>query len=214
MTEREDTTVTTTAVSPLIRAGSGTVVDGWEAPRGTRAAGDVTVVDLSSWTKVHVRSDDAAPAKALGTPFGRISRSDDRIVVGSGPGEWLVLAAPGRGRETVDALVRDAGSSFTTVIDQTHGRALMRVHGPRTLDLLRRLTAMDLDDRFLPDGAAFRTSLARVVTDIVRDDLDGEPSYLLHCERSSGQYLAECLLAAGQDYGAALFDVGQPAWPG
>jgi hypothetical protein len=35
------------------------------------------------------------------------------------------------------------------------------------------------------------------VTDIVRDDQGAVPSYLLHCERSSGQYLAEVLLDAG-----------------
>jgi len=29
--------------------------------------------------------------------------------------------------------------------------------------------------------------VAKVVTDVVRDDFDGTRSYLLHCERSSGQ---------------------------
>jgi hypothetical protein len=72
---------------------------------------------------------------------------------------------------------------------------------------------MDLDDRFVPQGAALRTSLARVVTDLVRDDVDGRPSYLLHCERSSGRYLLDSLLAAGADFGAQL-DGSDPSWRG
>jgi sarcosine oxidase gamma subunit len=88
----------------------------------------------------------------------------------------------------------------------------MRVSGPQTMTLLRRVTAVDLDDRLVPDGSALRTSLARVVTDLVRDDLEGAPSYLLHCERSSGRYLQQSLLAAGADLGAVA-GASAPAWP-
>jgi glycine cleavage system aminomethyltransferase T len=36
---------------------------------------------------------------------------------------------------------------------------------------------------------------------VVRDDRDGEISYLLHCERSSGQYLFDALIDAGDEFG-------------
>jgi len=39
------------------------------------------------------------------------------------------------------------------------------------------------------------------VTDVIRDDQDGVPGYLLHCERSSGRYLAEALVDAGTEFG-------------
>jgi glycine cleavage system aminomethyltransferase T len=48
---------------------------------------------------------------------------------------------------------------------------------------------------------------------VVRDDVAGSPSYLLHCERSSGRYLLDTLLAAGEDLGAQLQD-GHPSWGG
>jgi sarcosine oxidase, subunit gamma len=35
----------------------------------------------------------------------------------------------------------------------------------------------------------------------VRDDRGGEISYLLHCERSSGQYLFDALIDAGDEFG-------------
>ena len=46
-----------------------------------------------------------------------------------------------------------------------------------------------------------RTSVAKLTTDLVRDDQQGVPSYLLHCERSYGQYLFEALLDAGAEFG-------------
>jgi hypothetical protein len=51
---------------------------------------------------------------------------------------------------------------------------------------------------------AFRSSAAKVVTDVVRDDFDGTRLYLLHCERSSGQYLFEVLVDAGVEFGLEI----------
>ena len=61
--------------------------------------------------------------------------------------------------------------------------------------------AIDFADRVTPNGAAFRSFVAKLVTDVVRDDRDGELSYLLHCERSSGQYLFDALIDAGDEFG-------------
>ena len=42
--------------------------------------------------------------------------------------------------------------------------------------------------------------MAGVATDVVRDDVAGTRSYLLHCERSSGQYLFDSLLDSGAEF--------------
>ncbi|MHA6622742.1 2Fe-2S iron-sulfur cluster-binding protein [Pseudonocardia sp. DLS-67] len=167
-------------------------------------AGALTVSDLSASAKVHVRAPhDGAVAAALGR-FGRAERdADGALVVGSGPGEWLVIDAPGtqdavRGRVEARA---GAPDEFVTVVDLTHGRAMLRVRGERATDLLAKVCGIDLADDVVPNGAALRTSVAKLVTDVVRDDVDGVPSYLLHCERSSGQYLADTLLDAGAELG-------------
>jgi heterotetrameric sarcosine oxidase gamma subunit len=89
-------------------------------------------------------------------------------------------------------------------VDLTHGRALVRLGGPRSAELMARVCGIDLADDAVPDGAALRTSVANLVTDIVRDDDGGEPGYLLHCERSSGQHLVDALLDAGADLGLAF----------
>jgi heterotetrameric sarcosine oxidase gamma subunit len=176
---------------------------GWGLADGDASPQRVALTDLCALSKVLVK----APLRpevdaAVGTRFGRAVWDGDRLVTGAAPGEWLVLGPAGTAAEIVDhytSVLAGATTGLTTVMDLTHGRALLRVSGEATLLLLRRLTALDLDDRFVPHGAALRTSLARVVTDVVRDDIDGRPSYLLHCERSSGRYLLDSLLAAGAD---------------
>ncbi|MGH3564993.1 MAG: glycine cleavage T C-terminal barrel domain-containing protein, partial [Pseudonocardia sp.] len=179
----------------------------------TESGRSVTVTDLNQLAKVAVRAPyGGAVAAALGTRFGRAVRdTHGALVVGSGPGEWLVLDAAGTQdalSARLDALVGPAGE-FASVIDLTHGRALLRLHGLRSADLLATVCAIDLADDLVPSGAALRTSVAAVVTDLVRDDLEGVPSYLLHCERSVGQYLAGVLLDAGAEFGVQVD--GDPA---
>lgn len=211
----DDRATVPVARSPLAPAGQTVIVAGWEYSAGAET-GPVVVADRSALAKVHVRAS-ATPEviSALGTRFGRATWVGDRLIVGAGPDEWLVLGAPGQERaiaDEVESTVGAATSDLLSVIDLTHGRALMRVSGARTMSLLRRVTAVDLDDRLVPDGSALRTSVAGVVTDMIRDDQADQSSFLLHCERSSGRYLQQSLLAAGADLGAVAGASG-PAWP-
>ena len=169
-----------------------------EAPAGTA----LRITDEGGRAKVLVRAPhDGAVADALDVRFGRTARdAQGALVVGSGPGEWLVVTPNGRAElvDRLEKLCRQSGE-FASAVDLTHGRALLRVAGTRAADLLARVCAVDLADDVVPDGAALRTTVAKVVTDVVRDDADGVPGYLLHCERSSGRFLLEALLAVGAD---------------
>ena len=101
-----------------------------------------------------------------------------------------------------------APGESVTWVDQSHGRALMRLSGSHAPSLLAKLCGIDLSDDITPDGAAFRTSVAALATDVIRDDLIGAAgrtrSYLLHCERSSGQYLFDAVLRAGAEFGIEI----------
>ena len=207
---------TPVARSP-IPPGPATVRDGWEVDARV-STGALTLSDETSLAKIHVRAPiDGASREALGVGLGRARRVDlgagEVLVIGAGPGEWLVLGAPGTERALRAAIEqRLAGTGeFTSVVDLTHGRALMRLQGALAPTVLAGVCAIDLADHVTPDGAAFRTAVAAVVTDVVRDDAGGTQrsgaaasenggvrSYLLHCERSSGRYLAESLLDAGR----------------
>ncbi|MPZ80893.1 MAG: FAD-dependent oxidoreductase [Actinophytocola sp.] len=177
---------------------------------GQPGAADPSLVlaDHSVLAKVLVRAThDGAMAAALGTRFGAVTReSDGSLVVGAGPGEWLVLGATGTGDKLLErlcALATEAGE-FTSVVDLTHGRALVRLTGDRATDLLATVCAIDLADDVTPNGAALRTHVAGLVTDLVRDDRESVPSYVLHCERSSGQSLWDALLDFGTEYGIEI----------
>ena len=195
------------ARSPIAPAPPVVRTDGWEVS-GARATGELTLTDCSPLTKLQVRAPvGGQAAAALGVRFGRAARdAAGTLVAGSGPGEWLLLAAPGRAADpSLDAIAAQAPGESVTWVDQTHGRALVRLSGQHGPSLLARLCGIDLSDDFTPDGAAFRTSVAALATDVIRDDLPGSiRSYLLHCERSSGQYLFDAMLRAGAEFGIEI----------
>ena len=184
------------------------VIDGWEVS-GRRASAELTLIDCTPLTKVGVRAPVGGRAAAeLAVPFGRATRDPGgTLVAGSGPGEWLLLAAPGQG-PTLIGRAEDLATRFPdeliTATDLTHGRALMRLTGARGDDVLAKVCGIDTGEGITPDGAAFRSSVAAVATDVIRDDTGGVRSYLLHCERSSGGYLFGELLAAGSEFGIEI----------
>jgi heterotetrameric sarcosine oxidase gamma subunit len=190
------------ARSPIAPAPPVTVEHGWEIS-ARRSGADLRIMDCNPLAKVLVlASTDGKLARTLGVPFGRSARDEHgTLVVGSGPGEWLLLAPPGANAAVIRRVEEVPDEGLVSVFDATHGRALMRVTGARAPDLLAKVCGVDLSEEVTPDGAAFRSSVAKLVTDVVRDDRDGERSYLLHCERSSGQYLFDALLDAGDEFG-------------
>ena len=190
------------ARSPIPPASPVTVEHGWEIS-ARRSGADLRIMDCTPLAKVLVlASTDGKLARTLGVPFGRAVRDEHgTLVVGSGPGEWLLLSSPGANLSVIRRVEEVPDEGLVSVFDATHGRALMRVTGARAPDLLAKVCGVDLSEEVTPHGAAFRSSVAKLVTDVVRDDRDGERSYLLHCERSSGQYLFDALLDAGNEFG-------------
>ncbi len=201
------------ARSPIAAAPPVTVTAGWEVS-GLRAAvtatDGLTITDCTPLAKIQLRAPAAGrAAAALGVPFGRAARdSGGTLVVGSGPGEWLLLAPPGRTAALgagLAGVAEQAPGEPVTWVDLTHGRALIRLSGSQSARVLAVVCGIDLSDDITPDGAAFRSAVAALATDVIRDDLPAAPaavrSYLLHCERSSGQYLFDVLLRSGAEFG-------------
>jgi heterotetrameric sarcosine oxidase gamma subunit len=190
------------ARSPIAQAAPTTIEHGWEIS-ARRSAADLRIIDCTPLAKVLVlASADGELARTLGVPFGRAARdAQGSLVVGSGPGEWLLLATPGTSPAVTQRVDEVQDEGLVSVFDATHGRALLRITGSRAPDVLAKICAIDFSEAVTPDGAAFRSSVAKLVTDVVRDDRGGEISYLLHCERSSGQYLFDALIDAGDEFG-------------
>ena len=139
--------------------------------------GAVQLVDESTRLKWRIWED------LFGVGLGRGRRFGDSLAFSVSPGEWIVLGDRPDGSE---------------VVDITHVRAAMRLTGPGARALLGRVCALDLSDAMTPDLAAARTLVAGVATELVRDDVEGEPSYLLLMSRSFAQSVHERLVATAQ----------------
>ena len=200
------------ARSPVAPTAPVEVVNGWEVST-RRSTAALQLADLTWLAKVAVKADaNGAFTARRPTVFGRARRlSADILEIGSDPGGWLTIGPVGGGAELVERLtaeVRDAGE-MVSVIDLTHGRALLRLSGEDSVGVLAKICAIDLADTVTPNLSAFRSSVATLVTDVVRDDLvDGTRSYLLHCERSSGQHLFNCVVDAGAEFGIDIAGSG------
>ncbi|MBA2768407.1 MAG: hypothetical protein H0U35_04630 [Sporichthyaceae bacterium] len=199
------------ARSPIAPAPPETVVAGWVVS-GRRSTAGLVLTDCTPLAKVAVKATPhGAMQERLHVPFGRAARrspalqapGDALLVIGSGPGEWLVVAPPGAQSRLLEQLNAAAAgvTELVTLLDITHGRALVRLTGDRSPDLLAKECGLDLADAVVRNGSALRTAVAKLATDLVRDDRDGVRSYLLHCERSSGQYLFDALRDAGREFG-------------
>lgn len=191
------------ARSPVAAAPPTVIVAGWEVS-ARRSDAALRLLDCTALAKVQLRgTPGGAIERALGVAHGQAVRDDaDRLKVGSAPGEWLVLSPPGTSEAAARWLleVAEQAREFHAVVDLTHGRALFRLTGDAAAATLSKLCAVDLTAA-APDGAAFRSAVARLPTDVVRDDRDRTPSYLLACDWSYGRYLFDVVLDAGGEFG-------------
>ena len=170
------------------------------------ADGPLMLIDASPTAKWLVRGPaDGAVADRLGAPFGssRVTEGG-ALVLGSRPGEWIVVGAADAVAEVVAGLDGLDSSEFTTALDWTHGRALFRVAGADAPRMLEKVCSLDWSDPMTPDGAVASASVAKVTCDIARNDADATPSYLIFCDRSFGQYLFDALIDAGDEFGLSV----------
>ena len=173
----------------------------------TAESGDLVLADASATVKWLVRASGSpnAAAERLGAPFGSSqTAAGGALVLGSRPGEWIVLGTAGAVTETVEGLDGLDSSDFVTAVDWTHGRALLRVTGDAAPRMLEKVCSLDWSDPMTPDGAVASASVAKVTCDIARNDVDGTPSYLVFCDRSFGQYLFDALIDAGDEFGLSV----------
>ncbi len=146
------------------------MVDGYRSPVLDDA------VDLGT---CRLSDESAAPKWRTWTdrhsvPIGKALPVSDGLVFSVAPGEWVEIGAGG--------LPPDA-------VDITHVRAMFRLSGAGARRALEHLCALDLSETMTPHGAAARALIAGVATELIRDDVDGELSYLLLMSRSFAQHV-------------------------
>lgn len=117
---------------------------------------------------------------------------------------FLIHTPPGGEGATlkrVTARVQEA-SLFVTVTDVTHGRSEIRVVGPESPALMRKVCGLDFYSGAFPDGAARQTSVAKTAQLVIRRDIGPLRAFSIIGARSLGAYLWDTLLESGQALGA------------
>jgi len=128
------------------------------------------------------------------------------------PLHMLVTSDPST-RDTVMASLRclsETGSDLSLpppvyVTDVTSVYAQFLLAGPRSRDILRKLTSLKLSADALPDLSCGQSSLAHVRAIILRKDVEGLPAYHLLVSREYGESVWECVLHAGTEFNLTPF---------
>jgi heterotetrameric sarcosine oxidase gamma subunit len=203
------------ARSPITQAPPVVVVAGWSVS-AKPSSSPLRLIDCTPCQKILLRAAaSTAVARSLGVDRGHMKHMERDgfgvLVAGVGPEEWLMIGSPGGSLPSAITKTND-GATPSTVVDLTHARALIRIVGADSARVLSKLCGINFSDTATPNDTALRTSVARLVTEIIRNDR-AEPfaaatdpgelvrSYLIMCERSAGQYLFDTLLDAGQEFG-------------
>ncbi|MGH8693106.1 MAG: hypothetical protein ACREVM_02595 [Burkholderiales bacterium] len=94
--------------------------------------------------------------------------------------------------------------------DVTSVFADFRLAGPKSRDVLSKVTSLDVSETVLPDLACAQSPLASVHCTLLRQDLSVAPAFHLLVSRDWAESVWHALLEAGEEFGMSLF--GSEAW--
>lgn len=165
-------------------------------------AGEIIGVGLA---QIKARKNRAGLAEATRRAFGvelprapRCAEGRGLAFVWSGPERWLALApeAPDKGME---ALLGEPFARLAAIIDESHGRVLLRAHGARIRDALGKGLSVDLDPRAFRPGHAAITTVAQI--GVLLWQRDERPTYEFALPRSLAQSYWHWLGEATAEWG-------------
>ncbi len=182
----------------------------------------VGVLDLSSFAKFDVTGRDAAAfldriiANRVPQRNGRIALAHALTELGGIECEFTVtrldesrfylLSAAVAQIHDYDWLVQHKDEAEdVTVEDVTGDYAVLLVSGPRSRELLAKLTAAELDNEAFPWLSAREIETAGVPVRALRVSYAGELGWELHHPMAHMEALYDAVMAAGEEYGIADF---------
>jgi len=184
------------------------------------------LIDVSTLGKLDIKGKDAAqfldwihPNRFSDLKVGRVRYrvmlDDAGIILDDGTvarlGEEHFFLTTGSGSlELVEQWLEWwlAGSKRCVhVTDVTGALAAVNLAGPRSREVLARLTDLDLSPAALPYLAAVQGKVAGIPVLILRIGFVGELGYEMHFPAEYGEYFWETLREAGREFGIASFGV-------
>ncbi len=181
---------------------------------------NVSLMDVSTLGKYRITGPDAAaflerlyPCHVADLAPGRSRYAlllneagyifDDGLVCALGD-EGFYVTFTSSGADAAEAWLREWAEAWrhrVHIVNQTWSRSAIHVAGPRTRELLAKLTADPIDAAALPYGGVREITVAGVPCRALRVGFVGELSIELHHPTRQSPALWDALLAAGQELG-------------
>ena len=191
----------------------------WVSAEHTNTRTNVTIFDQTSFSKYLVVGPDAERALQwlctadVAVPPGRTvytgmlntrgTYESDVTVTRVSATEYLVVSSAATTERDQDHMRRNLPpDASVAVVDLTSSYAVLGVMGPRSRDLLSRLTSADLSHEGFPFGASREIDLGYATARATRITYVGELGWELYVPTEFTVGVHEGLLSAGADLGA------------
>lgn len=163
------------------------------------------------WQAVAAAAEAAFAAPPPAQP--KTVHAKSAILIWSGPDQFFALAPRG-GEGTVLAKAREAFQGMASISEQSDGRVLLKLSGPKVRDAFAKFCSLDLDPSAFSIGAAASTSIDHTSVTLWRGaDAAGEtPVFFLLVFSTFSESLVRTILDGAAEYGvevgaARAFDV-------
>jgi len=173
---------------------------------------DVKGPDAESFLDSHVvnsvgRLDDGGVlyTSMLNTGGGMV---DDLTLVRRAGDHFWVFPTPSRVDIVTAWLTEHAKGRHAYVTNITSGTAYLSIQGPRSRELLAKLTDVDLTTSVLPYYHAATGVVAEVPALLSRTGYSGELGYELFYARDYAEHIWDAVMAAGEEFGVAPCGLG------
>lgn len=174
------------------------------ALNNARFDGLATIEECGLQGMITLRGDLSARAlKAGATQAGSVKMPGQGMANVTGknglcwmsPDEVLVLCPYGEVSDRLDALNVKIDSMFALAVNVSDARAIFRVSGPATREIIAKLCPVDMSPDVFRPGMFRRTRMAQVSAAFW---MDGDESIYIICFRSMAEYVFGVLKAAAQ----------------
>lgn len=154
------------------------------------------------------RGSEAALAAKVAEAFNvalpatpRHARTGPIAFAWTGPGHWLAIVEKESGHR-FEARLRSALGPLASISDQSDGKAVIRLAGPRARATLAKGLPVDLDPAAFQPGSALVSAIAHIGVHLWQ--VDDAPTYDIAVARSYAPSLWHWLAASAAEFGLTV----------
>ena len=195
--------------------------DGWQQPAAystveeelQRLNEGAGLFDISPCGKLSLRGDDLESLLAStfsdvgGLAVGEVrlvastnlSEPESFVIARLALDEFLALTPAGQAPRLAEDL-EEVADRCAHVLDITSGMAGVRITGPQSNLLLRKISELDVSLTTFADMRCAQTKAAEIHGTLLRMDRGSLPCYELYFPREFGEYMWDALMEAGVEY--------------